>query len=702
MSLNSAEAEGPPAAPAPAKFPPPPYAKSPASAARMKAFRLDGGLVEAYFVRRSDTLLVTFDNLASVGEYDPPQPWLMGTTDRLGHSVLGILARQKDWYRNPDTPALIAALRDVGLFRKFARVVFTGTSMGGFAALAYAALVPGAAVLAFSPQTSLAREIVPFEHRFPYGRRRWDWTTPDYLDAAACLAPGAEVSVVFDPFVAEDKAHVERLAAAGVTRIPLPHLGHRALGVLKEIGALQGLIGAVAEGRHDPVALARVVRARRGSLQWRRALFAEAERRGHQRLALAAARRLLANDPGDDHSRRMVDRLAMLQDQRSRPAIDEIIHVTKGKPRPPFSGAIAHLGRALVLPERRGDAKLASGVLKADGSYVELSRAWIRARKSTPAPTLQPGEAITDLPGRHLFGGHYRAHFGHFLVETTARLWALDHIGGKLDSILFLPYRGEHAAIVKAMAAQKPILDLLGITVPVQCHSGVLRAEELYVPELGFGWLKMYAGSPAYRQFMCTRLAAAAGAEGGDKLYISRARLPAARGGILGESVIEENLAQAGFEIFHPERHPLEVQIARYKAARTIVALDGSALHLAAYVVPSGTRVAIILRRSSANVADYIRQYQGFKGITPEVIDVISKDWVSGDSTRADFRSVGELDFGALFDRLKALGHLPMDFHPQLPSQEEVLHMLDAAGDRRGGAFRALAKGERHPDEARS
>lgn len=664
----------------------------------MPSFRLAGGLVDAYFVRRGKVLLVTFDNLASVGEYDPPQPWLMGTSDRLGHSVLGIIARQKDWYRNPDTPALITALREAGLFKGFSRVVFTGTSMGGFAALVYAALVPGSAVLAFSPQTSLAREIVRFERRFPYARRRWDWSTPDFLDAATCLAPGAEVHVVFDPFVPEDKAHFQRLARPGVTAITLPHMGHRALRVLKEIDAVAELIGAVAEGRFDPAAWSRRLRERRGSPQWRRAVLAEAERRGHHRLALAAARRLLAISPQDAATARVVERLAPLADQRARPAIDEMTFVRKGKPKPPFAGAIAHLGRALVLPERKGDAELACGVLKADGSYCELSRAWIRARKSTPPPTLLPGETITDLPGRYMFGGHCRAHFGHFLVETTARLWALDHIGGKLDGILFLPYRGDDAGISKALAVQQPIFDLLGITVPVQCHPGVLRAEELFVPELGFGWLKMYSGSPAYRQFMCTRLSAAAEAEGGEKLYISRARLAPARGGILGESVIEENLARAGFEIFHPEQHPLAVQIARYKAARTIVALDGSALHLAAYVLPAEARVAIILRRSSANVADYIRQYQGFKGITPEVIDAIRADWISGDSTRADFRSVGELDFAALFDRLKALGHLPQAFQPALPAPEEVSQMREAMGGRRGDAFRALAKGEKHPD----
>ena len=164
--------------------------------------------------------------------------------------------------------------------------------------------------------------------------------------------------------------------------------------------------------------------------------------------------------------------------------------------------------------------------------------------------------------------------------------------------------------------------------------------------------------------------------------------------------MIEDNLARAGFEIFHPERHPIAVQIARYKAAKLVVALDGSALHLAAYVLPTDAKVAMILRRSSANVADYMLQYQSFKGIVPQVINVIRRDWISGDSTRADFRSVGELDFAALFERLKALGHLPRRFKPEVPSEAEVLALLTAQGDKRGDAFRALTKGELHPDEA--
>ncbi len=668
----------------------------------MPEFLLRGGLVDAWFQKRSDVLLVSFDNLNSIGEYAPAQPWLLSLSHRLDLSILGIMASQKDWYRNADTAVLIRALRDEGLFAGFRRVLFIGASMGGFAALAYSSLVPGAAVLAFSPQSSLSRRVVPFEKRYHYAQRRFDWKTPEFLDAAACVDPAAQIFLAYDPFVAEDRAHAKRFTGANVTQIRLSHMGHRAIRHVKEAGALFKLIGDIAQDRFDPAEIGRTLRPRRDSPKWRRELFAEADRRGHHKLELAAARLLAKASARDYFAHRQVARLETMLDRAhgaAAIALDETIHIQTGGLRPPFSGAIQRLGQALVIPERYGDTRLASGVLKADGTYAELSRGWIRARKPIPAPTLGPAERITDLPGRHLFAGHFRGHFGHFLVESTARLWALDHLEQKPDSILYLPYRGETSATRKAIEAQQHIFRLLGIDIPIATHGGVLRVEELILPELGFGWLERYAGSPAYRTFMCTRLGRAAKAEGSDKLYISRAQLAAARGGILGETVIEANLARAGFDIFHPERHPVEVQIARYKAAKLVVALDGSALHLAAYVLPPQARVAMILRRSGANVADYLLQYQSFLGITPEVINVIRNDWISGDSTRADYRSVGELDFAALFARLKSLGYLPPRFRPDLPAPSAIRAQLHDQGARRGQEFRALSKGEPHPDE---
>lgn len=698
--MSTAAAEDRPeqaaAAPMPAIFPPPPELADLAGLAGRDSFLMRGGLVDAWFIRRSDVLLVTFDNLGSIGEYDPPQPWLQGRAAKGGLSILGLMASRKDWYRNEDTPRLIAALRDAGLFAGFRRVVFAGASMGGFAALAYSALVPGSVVLAFSPQSSLAPALVPFEKRYRYASRKWDWQSPDFLDAAAGAAAAAEVHLVYDPFVPEDAAHARRIDGPRVRHLRVDHMGHRAIRMIKATGMLQALIEGVAQGTPDPAALARGLRARRGLPVWQKALLAEAERRGHRRLALAAARHLAGADPDNRFARRTARRLkAELAGKGAAFAAsgdDTTVFIADPAPGRPFRGEIAFLSGALVVPERKTDQPLACGVLDSAGAWCPLSRGWIRARKSYPQPTLGPREKIVDLPGTHLYAGHFRGHFGHFLVEATARLWALDHLDRPPDSILYLPYRGQVGAIERAIHDLAPFFRLLDIGLPVRTHGDVLRVERLIVPELGFGWAERYAGSSAYRAFMQRRLHAAAPAEGGDHLYISRARLNAQRGGILGETVIEENLARLGYEIFHPERHPLEVQVARYKAARRVVALDGSALHLAAYVLPPGARVAMIKRRSRANVDDYLLQFRSFCNVDIDVIDVVRTDWVAEAATRSDYKSVGELDFGALFAGLEAAGYVPSGFRPDLPDPAAIRALLDQVQDKRGQPFRPLRR----------
>lgn len=349
-----------------------------------------------------------------------------------------------------------------------------------------------------------------------------------------------------------------------------------------------------------------------------------------------------------------------------------------------FPDRIERVDGGVVVPERSHDARHAEGVLRADGSYVEASRAWIRPRVCSQPPALSPDEEVVDLPGRHLFAGHLRGHFGHFIVESTARLWALDELGGAIDSILYLPYRGQMRGMARCLSDNRRFFELMGVDVPVNVHPTPLRVETVHVPDLGFGWLQRYAGSPRYRRFMRDRLGAAIAPEGAPDLYVSRAGLMAKRGGILGETVIEDNLRRAGYEIFRPEKHTLDLQIARYKAARRIVALDGSALHLAASFVPEGGRVAIILRRSRANVGDYRLQYLNFAKIDPDCIDVVRRDWVSEERNRVDYASVGELDFAALFVRLAGAGYLPAGFRPDLPDAAGIAAMAADFAERRG------------------
>jgi FkbM family methyltransferase len=355
-----------------------------------------------------------------------------------------------------------------------------------------------------------------------------------------------------------------------------------------------------------------------------------------------------------------------------------------------FTGEIKHLAQAIVVPERTHDTPLACGVLDADGAYQDLSRSWIRAFKSTQPPTLSADEPTQTLSGRHLYAGHLRGHFGHFLVESTARLWALGQDGIAPDSILYLPYGGKPRAAQSALRAHQMFFDSLGIEVPIQIIDKTTFVDDLILPELGFGWRARYAGSDGYRDFMRSRLKAARDPEGATDLYISRSRLRADKGHVIGEEVLEDNLARCGYEVFHPEKHDLLTQIARYRAARRIVALDGSALHLAAYVAEPETKVAIVLRRSKANHGDYTLQYQSFAGITPDILNAVRRDWAGGAKPRSDYKSVGELDFETIFRKLGRLGYVPEGYTPELPDTAEWERMITAFSDQRTDALQPL------------
>jgi hypothetical protein len=86
---------------------------------------------------------------------------------------------------------------------------------------------------------------------------------------------------------------------------------------------------------------------------------------------------------------------------------------------------------------------------------------------------------------------------------------------------------------------------------------------------------------------------------------------------------LERLMEAAGYSVFHPQEAPLAQQIAQWKAARRIVGLDGSALHLAALVAQPGAQVALINRGPSQNIEDYIRQFRRFATIDPVKIEAL-------------------------------------------------------------------------------
>lgn len=282
-----------------------------AQAAKAGDFWLRGTSCDIVTNLRSATALVTFDNLASIDErpQNPPwSPWLAARAEALGYSVVGVQSHAKDWYRTPEPSEQIAELQALGFFERFETIVFTGASMGGFAALCFAGLVPGARVLAFSPQSTLNRDIAPFEKRYPYPYRKFDWQSPAYLDAAAHVGAIASGHLFFDPRVAEDKQHAGRLRSPTLTQVRIPFAGHTLIRVIVKAGAFDHLLATYPGTGTVDAGFFRLLRARRSNPIWAKGFLYAVANRGDGPLARRACD-ILGRDHGHRVARRVRRRL---------------------------------------------------------------------------------------------------------------------------------------------------------------------------------------------------------------------------------------------------------------------------------------------------------------------------------------------------------------------------------------------------------
>lgn len=323
-----------------------------------------------------------------------------------------------------------------------------------------------------------------------------------------------------------------------------------------------------------------------------------------------------------------------------------------------WSETVQTVKRAFVVPTSGRGLVQVGGVFDADRAFVHQAVHWRRGRALLEAirPRRVPVDGAETLPGRWLWGGILLNHFGHFLTESTPRLWGLSAVEGPLDGILFL-----HKRNAEVIPLHSTFLRLLGHDLPIRVVDSVTRVEELHIPGQGFGIGRISAGTARFREVFRRDFARDIAAEGPERLYISRSALGPKRGGVIGEVFIEEALSKHGYEVFHPQHHPLEVQIARYRAAKDIIALDGSALHLAAFCATPGQRVAMVRRRNSSVSKAIGIHIAAFTGRGADVIDAIQTDWVLKHKGNADRFSMGELNMPQLQQQLQALGYIGED-----------------------------------------
>lgn len=338
---------------------------------------------------------------------------------------------------------------------------------------------------------------------------------------------------------------------------------------------------------------------------------------------------------------------------------------------PPAAEPLTEVARALIAPGAEGFC-----VHDAVGAPVVDGQSF-RKGIATPLAFFERGRAapVARLAGLWLYGGAFWPHFGHFLFESLARLWALDHCPGPFAGIVFGAPRGPASARLEPVHAD--LLALLGVDLPLRFVTHPTEVEALVVPRQGLGMGGLAAGTPAARAFFQTRLRRLPPAPLGEgRLYLSRLGYGERRGGHLGEEVIEANLTRAGYTAFRPERHPIATQIATYLAARQIVAPDSSALHLFGLVARPEQDLAIILRRPDG-VVDLLPQIAGFTGRAPLVFDRINAMWRREGFRNETWGSFAEIDLGQVGADLLEAGFI------------DSLEGWDSPGPRRRARMRA-------------
>ncbi len=252
---------------------------------RNAGFFWEGPENALFFEPKGRKLVVTFDNLSVVKGDTPRWPWgYEFVTETMGCSTLGVMATQRNWFRDGFVHDSFEALQSSGFFEQFDEVIFYGASMGGFAALTYAQCATNARVIAVAPQTTLDRRILPDDNRWGW-TARLDWDDR-FADAAKGTANATDVVVLYDPYFEPDVVQVNRLKGENIRKLRMPFFGHQLPNALLKMKILKPMLTELFDGQLTNQRFYELLRARRDLPRYQHDLLMKAEEKNHIRLAI--------------------------------------------------------------------------------------------------------------------------------------------------------------------------------------------------------------------------------------------------------------------------------------------------------------------------------------------------------------------------------------------------------------------------------
>ncbi|MEP3634223.1 MAG: glycosyltransferase family 61 protein [Shimia thalassica] len=301
------------------------------------------------------------------------------------------------------------------------------------------------------------------------------------------------------------------------------------------------------------------------------------------------------------------------------------------------------------------------GIYGVDG--VALPDSDIGGQELSSFPAENP-DIPTDIPefeGPALFAGLVLEQFGHVLMNSLGRLWALDKLPPDV-TLVFVPKRRPAARNYPFL---RMILDMFGISNDFIITKGPMHFKTLYTASDLFGERYLGRGSVPFFDWLDQRLPAAGPVTKGRKVYLTRTGLGDKIGRFACEDHLEKQLAAQGYEIIAPEKLGLLPQIALYQDAEHLIFSESSALHLYGMVRRPGQTAAVIKRREELPVL--IRTQMNDRAGT-DVAEIHALRRIFWPPLRSDHLSISLLDFKKVHDQLAAANLIDPDTPWQAPS----------------------------------
>lgn len=283
---------------------------------------------------------------------------------------------------------------------------------------------------------------------------------------------------------------------------------------------------------------------------------------------------------------------------------------------------------------------------------------------STPL-ALSPGHPPeTTFEGPILFAGLAPQQFGHTILNSLGRLWALEHLPDE-TALLYLP---QIRAIPARYPYVQPLLEMLGINARIILHDRPTRYQTLYTVEDHFGERHGGKMNMKMRDWLARKLPPRGAIKSGRSVYFTRSRLGSNAGRYCNEDVLEQLLIAAGFDIVAPELLSLSDQVAVMQDAETLVFAEGSALHLYGLVQRENQRACVIQRRQTLPSLIKTQLLDGPAEM--HFAEVISS--IHWPPKPQDNISIAQLDFTKLRDALVAAGCISAKARWRVPNTEEI------------------------------